>query len=412
MFERPVNRDILARVREPRRFLQVLQGPRQVGKTTSIRQVLSTLEFPWHYVTADTATLQSPAWLEEQWSRARQLQTESGGPVVLAVDEIQKVSGWSSWAKRLWDEDSFFGRDVRVLLSGSSPLLMQQGLAESLAGRFETITMTHWSWPECRDAFGFDLDTFVYFGGYPGAAPLVHDAERWRAYLLDAVVETTVSRDILLMTRIDKPALLRRLFHLACEYAGRELTYEKMVGQLHDAGNTTTLAHYLDLLDAAGLVTGLQKYAGDASRRRRSTPKLAAHNTGLLNAVTGRTFEGVRSDPAAWGRLVEAAVGAHLVAQARRERGALYYWRTKVRGVDAEVDYVTVRRGLVTAIEVKTGSAAGSLAGLTAFRAAFGPNATAQVVGTGGIPIADFLSQGSALPSPLPAGLSEQVTNR
>lgn len=407
MFERPVNRDILARLREPRRFLQVLQGPRQVGKTTSIRQVLETVELPWHYVTADTATLQSPAWLEEQWVRARQIQTESGGPVVLAVDEIQKVSGWSSWVKRLWDEDSFSGRDVRVLLSGSSPLLMQQGLAESLAGRFETITTTHWSWPECRDAFGFDLDTFVFFGGYPGAAPLVRDAERWRAYLLDAVVETTVSRDILLMTRVDKPALLRRLFHLACEYAGRELTYERMVGQLHDAGNTTTLAHYLDLLDAAGLVAGLQKYAGDASRRRRSTPKLAVHNTALVNAVTGRDFGTVRRDPAVWGRLVEAAVGAHLLAQARRERGALYYWRTKIRGVDAEVDYVTVQRGAVTAIEVKTGGTAEPLAGLTAFRAAFGPGVTTQVVGTGGIPVADFLSQGSLLLSPPPAPRSE-----
>jgi uncharacterized protein len=394
MFERAINGQILARLREARRFIQVIVGPRQVGKTTSIRQVLDAIDFQSHYVTADTATLESAAWLDEQWARARQMSSDSTGPVVLAVDEVQKISNWASWVKRLWDEDSYAGRDVRVLLSGSSPLLMQQGLAESLAGRFETLPMTHWVWPECRDAFGWDLDTFIFFGGYPGAAPFIGDIERWRAYILDSVIETTVSRDILLMTRIDKPALLRRLFHLACEYAGRELTFEKMVGVLHDAGNTTTVAHYLDLLDSAGLVGGLQKYAGDASRRRRSTPKLVAHNTALVSAVMGRSFSATRSDPAAWGRAVEAAVGAHLLAQARRERGFVYYWRTKVRGFDAEVDYVTVRGPHVTGIEVKTGTTIGSLEGLGAFRSAFGSSAATQLVGTGGIPVEEFLSQG------------------
>jgi predicted AAA+ superfamily ATPase len=202
-----------------------------------------------------------------------------------------------------------------------------------------------------------------------------------------------VSRDILLMTRIDKPALLRRVFHLACEHSGRQLTFEKMVGQLQDAGNTTTIAHYLDLLDAAGLVTGLQKYAGDAARHRRSTPKLAAHNTGLISAVTGRTFSATRSDPAAWGRSVEAAVGAALLAWARRERGAVYYWRTKVRGIDVEVDYVAVRGTQVTAIEVKSGGAVGSLEGLAAIRGAFGPLIATEVVGTGGTPLEAFFSR-------------------
>jgi uncharacterized protein len=394
MFERAINERILARLREPRRLIQVVLGPRQVGKTTSIRQVLESIDSPFHYVTADTATLQSATWLDEQWARARQMYSASLHPVVLAVDEVQKISNWPSWVKRLWDEDSFAGRDVRVLLSGSSPLLMQQGLAESLAGRFETLPMTHWAWPECRDAFGWDLDTFIFFGGYPGAAPFIDDGERWRAYILDSVIETTVSRDLLLMTRIDKPALLRRLFHLACEYAGRELTFEKMVGQLHDAGNTTTIAHYLDLLDSAGLVAGLQKYAGDASRRRRSTPKLVAHNTALVSAVMGRSFSSTRSDPAAWGRCVEAAVGAHLLAQVRRARGAVYYWRTRERGFNVEVDYVTVRGAQVMAIEVKSGAAIGSLAGLGAFRSAFGSSVTTQLVGTGGVSLDDFLSGG------------------
>jgi hypothetical protein len=366
-----------------------------VGKTTAIRQVLEALETPSHYATADTATLQSAAWLDEQWVAARQILANASGPVVLAIDEVQKIANWASWVKRLWDEDSFAGRDLRVVLSGSSPLLMQQGLSESLAGRFETLPMTHWTWPECRDAFGWDLDTFIFYGGYPGAAPLVHDPARWRAYLLDSVVETTVSRDILLMQRVDKPALLRRLFHLACDYAGRELTFEKMVGQLHDAGNTTTVAHYLDLLDAAGLVAGLQKYAGDASRRRRSTPKLAVHNTALASAIAGRTLEESRADAATWGRHVEAAVGAHLLGQARLGRGSLYYWRTKSRGLDVEVDYVAVDGPNVTAIEVKSGVTVGPLAGLAAFRQAFGASVSTVLVGTGGVPIEEFLSRRS-----------------
>jgi hypothetical protein len=394
MFERPSNRLLLARLREPRRFLQVVAGPRQVGKTTAIRQVLDALGMPAHYVAADTASLQSAAWLDEEWAQARQMVAESHGPVVLAIDEVQKISDWASWVKRLWDEDSFAGRDLRVVISGSSPLLMQQGLSESLAGRFETLPMTHWTWPECRDAFGWDLDTFIFYGGYPGAAPLVGDPSRWRAYLLDSVIETTVFRDIVMMRRIDKPALLRRLFHLACEYAGRELTFEKMVGQLHDAGSTTTVAHYLELLDAAGLVAGLQKYAGDASRRRRSTPKLAVHNTALSSAMAGRSFDDTRADPAAWGRRVEAAVGAHLLGQARRNHCAVHYWRTKIRGFDVEVDYVTVRGPEVTAIEVKSGASIGSLEGLAAFRQAFGSSVKTLLVGAGGIPLDEFLSHG------------------
>jgi len=356
--------------------------------------VLERLALPAHYGTADTATLQSRAWLEEQWAEARQLHLSTGGAVILALDEIQKVPDWSRLTKRLWDEDTFAGRDIRVVLTGSSPLLVQQGLSESLMGRFELVTMTHWTWSECRDAFGWDLDTFLFHGGYPGAAPLVTDPVRWRSYVLDAIVETTVSRDILLMTRVDKPALLRRVFHLACAYAGRELTFEKIVGELHDAGNTTTVAHYLDLLHAAGLVAALQKYAGDTARRRRSTPKLAVHNTALLTAVAGVGLEEMRADGRAWGRLVEAAVGAHLLAHARRARMDVYFWRTKVRGADVEVDYVTVRGREVTAIEVKSGVRVGSLAGLETFRAHFGPRVKTLVVGTGGVPLEEFLARG------------------
>jgi hypothetical protein len=393
MYERRQNQTLRQRLSEPRRFIQILLGPRQVGKTTSLRQVLAGLDLPSHYATADTPTLQSSAWLEEQWAEARRLRTQSDAPTVLAIDEVQKISDWSARVKRLWDEDTYHTRPIQVVLTGSSPLGMQRGLSESLAGRFETIAYTHWLFPECRDAFDWDLDTFMFYGGYPGAAPLISEPERWRSYVLDSIVETTVSRDVLLMTRIDKPALLRRVFDLACEYAGRELTFEKMVGALQDAGNTTTVAHYLDLLDASGLVVGLQKYAGDVARRRRSTPKLAVHNTALMTAVRGWDFAATHADPATWGRVVDAAVGAHLLAKVRLERSSLYYWRASVRGSSVEVDYVLDTGLSALGLEVKSGANPESLVGLEAFRTAFGGTVQTEIIGTGGTPLEEFFSR-------------------
>ncbi|TLM65360.1 MAG: ATP-binding protein, partial [Actinobacteria bacterium] len=260
MYERALVSIISARLAESRRTIQVVLGPRQVGKTTAVRQALERVRVPWHCASADTATSQSPAWLDEQWAQGRNL--AAGGSAVLVIDEVQKVPDWSAWVKRLWDEDTFHERDLKVVLLGSSPLLMQQGLSESLAGRFEVLPATHWTWAECEAAFGWDLDTWIFHGGYPGGAPYLGEPARWRDFIVNGIVEATVSRDVLLMTRIDKPALLRRVFGLACEYSGRELTFEKMRAGLHDAGNTTTVAHYLDLLDAAGLVGALQKYSG------------------------------------------------------------------------------------------------------------------------------------------------------
>jgi uncharacterized protein len=392
VYERALNDVLRRRLRdEPRRFIQIVLGPRQVGKTTSVQQVLNSIDLPVVASSADTPGLQSPQWLGEQWLSARAAHDAHGSPVVLFLDEIQKVSDWSAWVKKYWDEDSWEGRDIRVVLTGSSPLLMQQGLTESLTGRFETILATHWMWPECRDAFGWDLETYVYYGGYPGSATLLGDPARWREYVASNIVETTVSRDILLMTRIDKPALLRQVFSLACEYAGRELSYEKMVGQLQEAGNTTTVAHYIDLLEGAGLVTGLQKYSGEAVRRRRSSPKFAVHNTALLSAFDQHDFDSARADSAWWGRLVEAAIGAHLVALSAGDPfTGLYYWRDRLRGVDLEVDYVLKTAKSLTGIEVKSGAEAGSLAGLAALSASRSGVQT-LVVGTGGMPLDAFL---------------------
>lgn len=387
MYQRDVLSTLVGRLKEPRRFLQVLAGPRQVGKTTVVRQALEQVDLPAVYASADDPVPGDRAWLEAWWERGRLATREGQGSALLVLDEVQKVQGWSDAVKRLWDEDSVAGLDLKVVVLGSAPLLVQQGLTESLAGRFEQIRLTHWAYAEMLAAFGWDWETFVHFGGYPGAAPLVDDEERWRRYILDALIETSVGRDVLLLSRVDKPALLRRLFALACAYSGQVLSYQKMTGQLQDAGNTTTLAHYLDLLGGAGLVTGLDKHAGDQARRRGSSPKLLALNTALVSAMAARSRAEVRATPEAWGRLVESAVGAHLAAGATRARGELRWWRER----DHEVDYVLAVGDSLLAIEVKSGRPRASRSGLDAFQSTFGRVPT-LLVGSGGMPLQEFLA--------------------
>jgi len=288
---------LTARLREPRRFLQVVSGARQVGKTTVVEQVLRGLAIPSVFVSADEPAVGDSAWLSAQWDRARIVAADAGtSGAVLALDEVQKIPRWSEAVKRLWDEDTRARRPLKVVVLGSAPLLMQQGLTESLAGRFEVTHLPHWSYAEMHAAFGFSLEQYLYFGGYPGAAALIKEPLRWRRYLLDALIETTIARDVLLMARVDKPALLRRVFELGCRYSGQVLSYTKMLGQLQDAGNTTTLAHYLELLGGAGMLTGLQKYAGNAVRQRGSSPKLQVMNTALMTAQSGVTPDDARAD--------------------------------------------------------------------------------------------------------------------
>ena len=392
-YQRSLFPTLLKRMQETRRFLQVLAGPRQVGKTTLARQVAKALAIPVHYASADEPTLQDRAWLSQQWDVARSLtrQEHRLHPALLVVDEVQKVQGWSETVKRLWDEDSAAAVPLRVLLSGSSPLLVQKGLTESLAGRFEIIPVPHWSYTEMKAAFGWSVEQYVYFGGYPGAASLIEDEDRWRRYIVDALIETTLSRDILLMSRVDKPALLRRLFHLGCNYSGQILSYQKMLGQLQDAGNTVTLAHYLDLLKGAGLLAGLSKYAGQKVRQRGSSPKFQVLNTGLMTALAHTTFTNIRADPDRWGRLVESTVGAHLLNSAVGTGSEVQYWLDRNR----EVDFVLFAGESVTAIEVKSGRREALLPGIAAFTAAF-PVKRQLLVGAQGIPLEEFLTQPAA----------------
>jgi uncharacterized protein len=375
------------RLAEDTARLQVVSGPRQVGKTTVVRQMLQALEQPSHYASADDPALRDAAWLEAQWEEGRRLARDRRGGVILAVDEIQKVTGWAETVKRLWDEDRRTEMPLRIVLLGSAALLVQRGLSESLTGRFELIRAPHWSFGEMRNAFGLSLDEFIHFGGYPGAATLIEDEPRWASYVLDAIVETTISRDLLLLTRVDKPALLRGLFRLVCDYSSQIVSYQKLTGQLQDAGNTTTLAHYLDLLATAGLAVGLEKYASGKVRQRRSIPKLLAFDTALVSATSGRTYGEARADREHWGRLVETAVGAHLVAT-RDPRAEILYWRDRGK----EVDFVVERGKQLTAIEVKSGRRRDGLPGMASFEQSFGP-ARKLLVGGDGTPLEAFLAE-------------------
>jgi hypothetical protein len=320
------------------------------------------------------------------WQRARTATRGDNEGHVLVLDEIQKITRWSDTVKGLWDADRAEGLMLHVVLLGSSPLLMQQGMSESLTGRFETIHLTHWSFREMVDAFDFDLEDYLYFGGYPGSAPLIRDEARWRNYVNTGLIEPSIEKDILMMTRVDKPALLRQLFHLGCRYSGQELSYTKMMGQLQDAGNTVTLAHYLDLLGNAGLIRGLPKYAGQHHRRRASSPKLNVLNMALMSAGSGYSKAEAQADRSYRGRMVESAVGAHLHNTASPEC-RIHYWRDGTN----EVDFVLERGERLAAIEVKSGTVPGRIRGMEAFQNSFG-DCRQLLVGDGAIPLAEFLS--------------------
>jgi predicted AAA+ superfamily ATPase len=387
MYKRPMHDELLKRIKEPRRFMQVLSGPRQTGKTTLARQVQNDLGIPSHYATADEPALKDRSWIEQQWETARTL-VRSGlrQGSLLILDEIHKISGWSETVKRLWDEDTAAGNRLRVVLLGSSPLLVWQGLTESLAGRFELIPVSHWAFAEMQTAFGWSLDQYIFYGGYPGAAALIAEQERWSKYVVDSLIETSISRDILLMKRVDKPALLRRLFELGCSYSGQVLSYQKMLGQLQDAGNTITLAHYLELLQAAGLIAGLQKYAGQKVRQRASSPKFLVLNTALMSALSHRRLEDVRQDGDAWGRWVETAIGSTLFNGIMGKGMNLFYWQ----GNNREVDFILSRGRDVVAIEVKSGRRKEHLLpGMEAFSKEFHVKRK-LLVGGGGIALEKF----------------------
>ena len=408
-FERAQVRELCDLLQAGPKFMIAIFGPRQTGKTTIVRQALERTEIPGRLLAIDSRDQPLPRpwpsigslppvisppgsteWLVRQWRAARAEAELGGRGFVLVLDEIQKLPHWSETVKGLWDADRSRDSPLRVVLLGSAPLLLQSGLRESLMGRFLPLPVTHWTYEEMSDGFGFSLDEFLYFGGYPGPAHIRGNPRLWKAYMAESIVAPAIDRDLLAMTRVDKPALLRRLFDAASDYSGQIVSYSKLLGQLQDAGNTTTLARYLDLMSQVGLVAGLWKYSGADIRSRASSPKLNVLNTSLMTAGSTYSFDEARNDRTFWGRIVESAIGAHLVNTATSGID-VQYWRD---GSD-EVDFVLKGGPRVVGIEVKSGGTLRQTRGTEKFQAKPAVD-HCFVVGGGGVPLDEFLSAPAA----------------
>lgn len=375
--------DLIARLQEPRRTIQVVAGPRQVGKTTMVKQVLQQLTIPSRFFNADGVQADDKDWIAARWDEVRALMHfYHYSEVVLVIDEVHKINNWSEQVKREWDADTFNDVNIKVVLLGSSRLLLKKGLTESLAGRFEMLSMTHWSFQEMQEAFGWDINQYVYFGGYPGSAPYINNEARWRKYMRESIIAPAIEKDVLQTTYIYKPALMHQLFHLGCAYSGELLSYNKMLGLLQDAGNATTLVNYLEVLSESKLLTGLPKFVMDASRKYRTIPKLQVYNNALLTALTeGISYGKVFTNPQQWGRWVESAVGCYLLDKADELDCDLFYWREN----NEEVDFVLRRAEKILAIEVKSGKRQ-SNSGLSTFREMYNPQHS-LVVGGQALPL-------------------------
>ena len=377
---------VKSRMNETRKFIQVLMGPRQVGKTTMMKQLTEEVIIDTISVSADGVINSNWLWIQQIWENARiHLKNTVNNELILIIDEIQKLDNWSEIVKEQWDFDTKENNNIKVILLGSSRLMIQKGLTESLAGRFEATYVGHWSFSEMEEAFGWNVNQYIYYGAYPGAASLIHQEERWKNYIKDALIETSISKDILMMTRVDKPAVLKRLFELGCLYSGQILAYTKLLGELQDAGNTTTLSHYLTLLSDSGLLGATEKYAGNVIRKRASKPKFQVFNNALLTAQDDLTYEKALSDTKIWGRLAESAIGAHLLNNAITNNYTVYYWREK----NDEVDFILERKKNLIALEVKTGRKSENK-GMRVFAETFKPKKV-LLIGTGGIGIETFL---------------------
>jgi len=383
MFQRRLVSQLVERMNEHRKFIQIVIGPRQTGKTTAVVQALEQLNISQHFISADDPNLISVEWLRNEWERARIMTKEN--EAILIVDEIQKISNWSSIVKLLWDEDSRLHIPLKVIITGSSSLLLQKGLAESLMGRFEILYSQHWNYTECKEAFGYSLEDFLFWGGYPGAATLIEDENRWARFMGMSIVEPTISQDVLMMEEVRKPAVLRSLFMLGSGYSAQELSFTKLLGQLQDAGNTVTLAHYLDLLEKANMLTGLQNYSGSQIRVRKSSPRFMVYDTSLMTYADGTKRRRLLENPTDYGRLVESAVGANLLARGKEEGFEVYWWRDR----NLEVDFIIKKGNKLTAIEVKSGRVK-NVGGSLAFKKRY-PETLSLIIGSSNLSLEDFL---------------------
>ena len=366
-YERQFVAQLEKRLSSEKPLIQVLIGPRQVGKTTGMRQLLSRSSWNNHYANADDLLVTDRTWLLEQWQKARLM----GDGTLLVIDEIQKIPNWSETLKSLWDKNPGV---LRVVVLGSSSLQIQTGLTESLAGRFELTRIYHWTFAELQKAFGYELERFLLYGGYPGSVPYEDDYDRWYAYLKDSIVESVIGKDILLNRKVNNPALFRQAFEILCRYPAQEISYTKLLRQLQDKGNTDLIKYYIELYAGAFLIHPLEKYSAKGWLTRSSSPKILVSCPALYTMTQGPYL---LDDAERRGRVFELAVGAQL----SQLPGELFYWREK----NAEVDFIYQYQGRQYAIEVKSGRRK-SAKGLEAFMKQF-PAAVPIIMTTDNFPL-------------------------
>jgi predicted AAA+ superfamily ATPase len=329
--------DLRQNLESSRDYIQVVLGPRQVGKTTGILGYLRKTPQPHLYFTADDVLAPTESWIEEKWQEA----VIKNPNCLLVIDEIQKVPTWSSTVKKLWDRQKRSkSTRIQLVLLGSSSLEIHQGLNESLTGRFQMIRAHHWDFERSRKLVGMDVEQFIRCGGYPGSYGLLTKPQKWESYIQDSIVETVIGKDILQIARIAKPALFRQAFRILMSYPAQDISYTKLLGQLQDKGNTDLIKHYIGLYEAAFLLQSIPKYSGSLVASRTSSPKLIPLCGALIHRDVITTKEG-------YGRAVEAAVGAILIQSGLQ----VEYWRDG----NSEVDFVTQFGGILYAIEVKSG---------------------------------------------------------
>lgn len=389
-FERQHLGILRRRMAEPRRRMQIIMGPRQVGKSTVVYQFCDDVDVPpYDYFSADGVNRFDTSWIPNRWQEARmKMDLHEDKEHILIIDEVQKIDGWSEQVKKEWDEDTRKKRNLKVILLGSSRVLLQKGLEESLEGRFESIKMGFWEWSEMRDAFGFTLQQYIYFGGFPGLAPDIGDEDRWRSLMEDTIISPILTRDILEIEEIRNPALLRQVFELACIESARELSLTKMQGTMN-SGTVPTIKSYLNILDQTMAVKPMQKYALSVIKEKNSVPKMQVYNSAFRNRYGQFSFEEAVTDPTEWGRQVESAVGAHLANRSQLDGFELLYWRDEHK---KECDYVLKKGQTLVAIEVKSNRAKDT-SGFELFRKIYAERITAAfIVGPEGLPLEDFFA--------------------
>jgi predicted AAA+ superfamily ATPase len=331
--------------------IQLLTGPRQVGKTDTLLKLAKKFHETAIYTAADSPESALPGYWERLWQSAFEME-KAKGVAILLIDEVQHLPDWSIRLKGEWDKVLREGLKIYLVASGSSSLHLGRGSKESLAGRIERLTITHWSAAMLKKAFKLPKNEaiirIVTRGSYPGSMVFYNDLQRWSAYIRDAIIDPAISHDIFSLTEVRRPALLKQVFALSAASPAQIVSLNKLQGQLQDKGALDTISHYLSLLEDSFLIAALDKHTAKPIRSRSAPPKLVVLNNALLAVMDQRGIPNKKNDPERFGNWVENAVLAFCWNSGQQ----VSYWRDDTYEVDGVIDGPWGS----FAIEVKTSS--------------------------------------------------------